>query len=177
MGKRGMRRVMGTALVAAVAILAVAGAAVASGAVVTRGDFVTLAGAVGQPEEGLVGRAQTVRSSDGSTHIEVSVRGLQPGVTYGVHLHNAACSVNAGGGHYQHEAGAGSAPPNELWPSSTPHDAMAGITANEAGVASGRGRADWVAGPNAVSVVLHAGVGHGATSTAGGPKLACADLG
>lgn len=171
-------RATGAALVAGLCVLAVSGIAIANGAVVTRGDFSTLAAAVGQPEEGLVGRAQTVRSSDGSTHIEVGVRGLQPGVTYGIHLHNAPCSAaNPGGGHYQHEADAGAAPPNELWPSSSPHDAMAGITANAAGVASGRGTADWIAGESAVSVVLHAGVGHGATSTAGGPKLACADLG
>ncbi len=176
MGLRRMWRVAGVTFIAGLAVVAITGSAIANGAVVTRGSFATLPAAVGQPEQGLVGRAQTVRSSDGSTHIEVSVRGLRPGVTYGVHLHNAACAVNAGGGHYQHQAGAGSTPPNELWPSSTPHDVMAGITANEAGSASGRGTADWIARESAVSVVLHAGVGYGATSTAGGPKLACADL-
>ncbi len=177
MGRGRIRRAAGVAVLAGTAVVAITGSAIANGAVVTRGSFTTLPAAVGQPEEDLVGRAQTVRTGDGSTHVDVHVRGLRPGVTYGVHLHNAPCGVNAGGGHYQHVAGGGSTPPNELWPSSTPHDAMAGITANAAGVASGRGRADWVAGENAVSVVLHAGIGHGATTTAGGPKLACADLG
>lgn len=177
MGQRRMWRVAGVTFVAGLAVVALTGSAIASGAVVTWGGFATLPAAVAQPEQGLVGRAQTVRSSDGSTHIQVSVRGLRPGVTYGVHLHNAACAVNAGGGHYQHQVGAGSTPPNELWPSSTPHDVMAAITANEAGSASGRGTVDWIAGDSAVSVVLHAGVRYGPTSTVGGPKLACANLG
>ena len=51
---------------------------------------------------------------------------------------------------------------------------MAGITANRRGVARGRGDADWVARPEAQSVVIHA-IPPGGT-TAGGPKIACADL-
>lgn len=136
---------------AAVALAAVTAPAVAGGATATRGDFSTLLAAVGQHEEGLVGRA---------------------------HLHDAPCSAsNPGGGHYKHDPAGVGQPPNQLWPSSTSHDALAGITANAGGNASGRGTADWVAGGSAVSVVVHAGVGHGATSTAGGPKLACTDLG
>lgn len=177
MDRAGFGRALAAAMAAGTAVLAINGAALADGAVVTRGSFTTLPAAEGQPEEALVGRAQAVRTAGGATHVEMSVRGLRPGVTYGVHLHNAPCASNAGGGHYQHLAGGGTAPPNELWPSSDPHDPMAGITANAAGVASGSGRADWIAGEDAVSVVLHAGIGHGATTTAGGPKLACADLG
>ncbi len=79
MGSRRMWRVAGVTFVAGLAVVAITGSAIANGAVVTRGSFATLPAAVGQPEQGLVGRAQTVRSSDGSTHIEVSVRGLRPG--------------------------------------------------------------------------------------------------
>ncbi len=151
--------------------------ATASRTIVSRGEFVALAGAAGAPEQHLGGRAQVERIAGDSTHLSLQVSGLQPGVTYGIHLHNMPCAAaNPGGGHYKHDVAGLPQPPNELWPSSTPHDAMAGITANAAGVASGRGTAAWVAGTSAVSVVLHAGIGHGATTTAGGPKLACADL-
>jgi DNA-binding winged helix-turn-helix (wHTH) protein len=61
----------------------------------------------------------------------------------------------------------------ELLASST-SDPLAGITANPAGVAQGRGSADWVARPEAEAVVIHA-IPPGGT-TAGGPKIACADL-
>ena len=53
-------------------------------------------------------------------------------------------------------------------------DPTAGITANRAGVAVGRGSAEWVARPEAQAVVIHA-IPAGGT-TAGGPKVACADL-
>jgi hypothetical protein len=62
----------------------------------------------------------------------------------------------------------------ELWLSTT-GDAMAGITANPGGVAHGRGSVHWVARPEAQSVVIHF-IPPGGT-TAGGPKIACADLG
>lgn len=171
---RGVTAIWGVAMV----LSALALPALANGATVTRGTFSALAGTTGLPEEGLSGRVQAVRTGDGKTHLSVRVAGLQPGVTYGVHLHDAECSApNPGGGHYKHDVTGAAQPPNELWPSSTPHDPLAGITANSAGIATGRGTADWVAGDEAVSVVLHAGLGHGATSTSGGPKLACADLG
>ena len=64
-------------------------------------------------------------------------------------------------------------PPNELWLSST-DDPAAGITANSGGVAHGRGGAEWVARPEAHSVVIHS-IPPGGT-TGGGPKIACADL-
>jgi hypothetical protein len=166
-----------TASVAVVALGAFGGPAVGGGATTSRGDFSALPAAAGRPESGLAGQAHAVRTADGRTRLSVELRGLQPGVTYGVHLHRAPCSAaNPGGGHYMHDPAGIGQPPNELWPSSDRHDPLAGITANPAGSASGGGVADWGAGAEAASVVLHAGVGHGATTTAGGPKLACADL-
>jgi hypothetical protein len=73
-----------------------------------------------------------------------------------------------------HVIGAGGTPPNELWFSSSVHPTD-GITANRAGVAIGRGTADWVATADARAVVIHA-IPPGGTA-AGGPKIACADLG
>jgi hypothetical protein len=106
----------------------------------------------------------------------VVLRGLEPGVTYAAHLHNQPCAFpgNPGGGHYMNVPGAGAAPPNELWFSTT-SDPTAGVTANRAGVVVARGSADWLARPEAQAVIIHA-IPPGGT-TAGGPKVACADLG
>jgi len=159
------------ALGALVSALAVASGA--SAATKQRGTFTTLPDgtALGLSIEGI---AQITRTEDGTT-VKVVVRGLEPGTTYAAHLHNAPCAAPAlGGGHYKDDPTGPSAPPNELWLSST-DDPTAGITANAAGVAHGRGSADWVARPEAQSVVIHY-IPPGGT-TAGGPKIACADLG
>jgi hypothetical protein len=137
-----------------------------------RGTFETLpdGAAMGLEIEGF---AQLVRGESG-TQGRVVVRGLDPGTTYAAHLHNAPCSAaNPGGAHYRDDPAGPSAPPNELWFSST-EDPQAGVTANAGGVAHGRGAADWVARPEAQSVVIHAIPPGG--NTAGGPKIACADL-
>jgi large repetitive protein len=137
-----------------------------------RGTFTTLPDGdfLGLTIEGI---AQITRSDDG-TAVKVVVRGLEPGATYAAHLHNAPCSdANPGGGHYKDDPAGASVPPNELWLSST-SDPMAGITSNAGGVAFGRGSADWVARPEAQSVVIHFIPPGG--NTAGGPKIACADL-
>jgi Cu/Zn superoxide dismutase len=151
---------------------ALALAPAAGAATKTRGEFQTLAEGtkLGLRIEGI---AQLKRLDDG-TAAKVVVRGLAPGETYAAHLHNAPCSAeNPGGGHYQGDPAGPAAPPNELWLSSTA-DPLAGITANEDGVAHGRGTADWVARPEAQSIVIHH-IPPGGT-TAGGPKIACADL-
>jgi Cu/Zn superoxide dismutase len=167
-----MRRT--TAFLAAVVLGASAVPALAApdGATKQRGEFTTLpdGAAMGLTVEGF---AQITRSEDG-TVVKARVRGLESGTTYAAHLHNAPCSdPNPGGGHYKNDPGGPGAPPNELWLSST-GDPTAGITANSGGVAKGRGSADWVARLEAQSVVIHS-IPPGGT-TAGGPKIACADL-
>jgi hypothetical protein len=138
-----------------------------------RGTFQTLPEGAAMGLE-IQGFAQLARDDSG-THGKVLVRGLDPGTTYAAHLHNAPCSAaNPGGAHYKDDPAGPALPPNELWFSST-EDPLAGITANPGGVAHGRGAADWVARPEAQSVVIHAIPPGG--STAGGPKIACADLG
>jgi Cu-Zn family superoxide dismutase len=120
------------------------------------------------------GFAVITRSSRG-TNVYALAWGLDPRTTYGAHLHNAPCSLpgNPGGGHYMDDPTGEAMPPNELW-LSTSSDPLAGITSNAAGIAFGRGSADWVARPEAQSVVIHA-IPPGGTP-AGGPKIACADL-
>ena len=157
---------------AAVVMVALAAAPAAAGPVKDRGTFQTLpdGAAMGLEIQGLA----TITRSDAGTDVKAVVRGLEPGTTYAAHLHNAPCSdANPGGAHYKNDPAGPSVPPNELWLSST-DDPMAGITANPGGVAHGRGSADWVARPEAQAVVIHF-IPPGGT-TAGGPKIACADL-
>ena len=168
-----MRRATAFFAAIVVGVSVVPAAAAPDGATKQRGKFTTLPDgeAMGLSIEGM---AQITRSEDG-TVVKARVRGLEPRTTYAAHLHDAPCSApNPGGGHYQDDPAGPSEPPNELWLSST-SDPTAGITANAGGVAKGSGSADWVARPEAQSVVIHS-IPPGGT-TAGGPKIACADLG
>jgi hypothetical protein len=135
--------------------------------------------AAAEHEPGIAGEVHAVRSADGRTQVSIQVSGLRPGLRYGVHLHNAPCSAaNPGGGHYKHDHAGITQPPNELWPSSDPRNALVGIEANAAGRARGHGVAEWTARTEAQAVVVHAAIGEpGGGTPAGGPKLACADLG
>ena len=103
----------------------------------------------------------------------VVLSGLEPGLVYAAHLHNQPCGLGAGGSHYRDVTTGVGTPPNELWFSSS-DDPTAGVLANRGGTARGVGAVDWVARPEAQSVVIHQVVA--ATGTSGGPKVACADL-
>jgi hypothetical protein len=170
---RRVRGRLGVTLALGALVAELAFAAGAFGATQQRGTFTPLPDGA---DLGLIigGIAQITRADDW-TAVKVVVRGLEPGTTYAAHLNNAACAAPAfGGGHYRDNPAGPSTPPNEFWLSST-GDPMAGITADAGGVAIGRGGADWVARPEAQSVVIHY-IPPGGT-TAGGPKIACADLG
>ena len=161
-----------TLVSAAVAIAALGAVPATAGPKTVGGTFQTLPEGTAMGLE-IDGFATLTRSGAG-TEGKVVVQGLEPATTYAAHLHDAPCSdANPGGAHYKHDPAGPSMPPNELWLSST-DDPMAGIRANSAGVAHGRGGADWVARPEAQSVVVHF-IPPGGT-TAGGPKIACADL-
>jgi hypothetical protein len=112
------------------------------------------------------------RTADG-TWGRVVLSGLEPGLVYAAHLHNAPCGLGLGGSHYKDVTAGVGAPPNELWFSSS-DDPFAGVTARRGGSARGVGAVEWVARPEAQSVVIHQVVA--ATGTSGGPKIACADL-
>jgi Cu/Zn superoxide dismutase len=162
-----------TLATAALVIAAIGAAPAGADPTKDRGTFQTLPDgtAMGLEIEGFA----TITRGDAGTEVKAVVRGLEPGTTYAAHLHNAPCSAaNPGGAHYKNDPAGPSMPPNELWLSST-DDPMAGITANSGGVAHGRGSEDWVARPEAESVVIHF-IPPGGT-TAGGPKIACADIG
>ena len=143
-------------LAAGLALLALAASALAQGAHVTSGSFHTYASGPSLGYE-VSGRAQMVRTADGKTIVQVHLSGLHPHVT---HVHNLPCSVNSGGGHYQHIVDGPVDAVNEIWP---------GFTTNAAGNGNGNATNDFTARPEAQSVVIH-------DPDAGNARIACADL-
>ena len=134
-----------------------------AGAQVTRGPVQAFAAGAALD---IGGHAQMVRRPSGTTAVELHVDGLTPGGSDASHVHSQACADGEADGHFQ-QAGptAGTTPPNEIWPGGGPW------TANAAGIADVRTTAPYVAGPSAVSVVVH---DLSLPSTAN--KVACADL-
>ena len=112
------------------------------------------------------GHAQMVRTASGATTVSLHVAGLAPGGQYASHVHAAPCGVGAADGHYKHDPAGPAVPPNEIWLGGGP------FIANAAGIANERAVADFTAGANAVSVVVH---DLSLPPTAN--KIACVDLG
>jgi hypothetical protein len=135
--------------------LAVASAVGASGARVTWGAVHAFATGAGQD---ISGTARMIRTADGKTIVVIHVEGLAANTAYGSHVHQQACANGDADGHYKFDPAGPATPPNEIWP---------GFTTNAAGVGNGYASVDGSAGPNAMSVVVHA---------PGGAKIACADL-
>jgi len=146
---------VGTVAAASLALL-FAPSVLAGGATITRGDVQAFATGVGLP---ITGRAQMIRTADGTTIVTIRVEGLLPNTTYASHVHAAACAVGDADGHYKFDPAGAVTPPNEIWPGP--------FTTNDAGVGNANTIAQGTAGPTAVSVVVHA---------PGGAKIACADL-
>ena len=146
-------------VVVAVVMAALTVPAFARGAEVETGALRTFADGSGLGYD-IGGRVMMVRTPH-STKVSVSVSGLVPGATYGSHVHNQACADGNAGLHYSFgfPVPGGSLDGSEIWPGP--------ITANSAGRARGWVMVGEVAGPEAVSVVIHA---------PGGAKIACADL-
>jgi len=153
-----MRRNKLVALVT-MAVLVLAAPAAATNAQVTRGQIVTFADGATLGYS-VAGRAVMVRTPH-STKVSLTLLGLQPGATYGSHVHNQSCSDGNAGGHYSFgfPVPGGALDGSEIWPGP--------FTANSSGNAVGWVMVGEVAGPEAVSVVIHA---------PGGAKIACADL-
>jgi hypothetical protein len=129
----------------------------AAGAQVTNGDFQTFATGVTRGYT-ISGRAQMERTAGGQTLVQVKVLGLAPNTSYPVHVHNAPCNVNNGGGHYQDIIGGPANNNNEIWP---------GFTTNASGQGNGHTANDFTARPEAQSVVIH---------DTDGARIACTDL-
>ena len=149
-------RTLAVLLAGAAVIVAFAPTVLAESANVTRGDLNAFATAAGQT---ITGHVQMVRTADGKTLVSLHVEGLLANTAYGSHVHKAACGTSDADGHYKFDPAGAAAPPNEIWLS---------FTTNAAGIGNSDATAYATAGPNAVSVVVHA---------PGGAKIACADLG
>ncbi len=132
-------------------------AASASGAEVTTGAFKTYASGLSRSYE-ITGNAHMVRVPSGKTIVDIQVFGLAPNTAYGVHVHNKACSDSNGGGHYMHDPAGPIDSVNEIWP---------GFTTNASGVGNGFATNNFIARPEAQSIVVHD------TDKA---RIACADL-
>ncbi len=92
------------------------------------------------------------------TSVRANVRGLAPNTTYASHLHESACSVADGGGHYKNDPSGPATPPNELWLM---------LETNNSGNAHDASSAPWAVREGARSVVIH---------DQDGARIACADL-
>lgn len=157
MSARIGRRRLGALVAGLTMSSAFAASALAGGAVVTRGDVNAFAAGAGQT---ITGHAQMVRTADGRTFVTLHVEGLAPATTYASHVHKQACADGDADGHYRFDPAGAATPPNEIWPGP--------FTTDEWGVGNANTIAEGIAGPAAVSVVVHA---------PGGAKVACADLG
>ena len=157
--QRTNRRTLAVRIAAVTAVAAMAigvqGTVSAGETLVTRGEFAAFATS---SDPAITGHATMIRTADGKTIVNVSVRGLAPDTTYGSHVHAFACAENFAGGHYKHDITGPASPPNEIWPA---------FSTNAGGIGSGKATMPWVARPEARSVVIHA---------PGGAKIACADL-
>ena len=144
-------------------LLLAVGPVASAGADVPRGDFRAFAAGASQD---IGGHAQLVRRPSGSTFVTIHVEGLRPGGQYASHVHKQRCENGDADGHFQqHGPAAGVTPPNEIWPGDGPW------FANAAGNANVNTTADYVANPDALSVVVH---DLSLPSTAN--KVACANL-
>lgn len=147
-------------LAAAIAVAMMAVPAGARGARMTSGELNMFASGEALDYD-VSGFALMVRGH-ARTIVVVVARGLEPGLSYGSHVHNQACSDGNAGGHYSfgRVVPGGELDGSEIWPGP--------FTARSNGFAVGRTTVGAVAGPDAVSVVIHAPTGE---------KIACADLG
>ena len=132
--------------------------ATGASAEVTKGAFHEFAAGITQGLD-INGDAVMVRTPTNRTLVAVYVTGLAPNTAYGSHVHKQACAAGDADGHYQFEPGGPVDNVNEIWP---------GFTTDPNGIGIGFGQNAGIAGPTAVSVVIHA---------PGGAKIACADLG
>ncbi len=139
---------------AAAALLLAVPVAANGGAQATRGDIHTFAAGTGN----ISGHALMLRTPNNRTSVTVVVKGLAPNTTYGAHVHTQPCAVDEANGHYKFNPSGPVDNVNEIW-----H----GFTTKRNGIGIGIARNEGIAGPTAVSVVIHA---------PGGAKIACADL-
>jgi len=104
------------------------------------------------------GSAMLTRSESGTT-MRVMISGLKPGTRLAGHVHQQRCAQEEGGDHYQFLRGGAKEPPNEI---------HVKLLAGAGGAATATTSTPLIAGPAAMSVVVHDAIRGG--------KVACADV-
>lgn len=153
---RTLARLLVTIIIMLLALVA-SMPALGSGGEVTSGKFHTYAAGIERGYD-INGHAHMTRTGSGKTIVKTHGTGLAANTSYGVHVHNRACSDTNGGGHYMHDPAGGVNPVNEIWPT---------FTTNEYGVGNGKAVNHFYARPEAQAVVIH---------DTDGARIACADL-
>lgn len=125
---------------------------------VTSGNFAVLETAP-PGSEGVAGRAWTGQNDSGTT-VTIQMTGLEPGVEYLSHLHEASCAQDDGGEHFKFDPEGGDLPPNEV---------HLGFTAAEDGTGVATVTSDQRVGDDAPAIVVH-------PADAQDNRLACADF-
>jgi hypothetical protein len=123
------------------------------GASLVKGQFEALSGA-----DGSYGTAWLARHSNGTT-VTIELESIAKSADHMAHVHSGPCD-NGGGPHYKFDPSGDHHPPNEI------HLAF---TSDAAGLGVMTATNESVAGPEAVSVVVH-------SSAENAPKFVCADL-
>lgn len=123
-----------------------------------QGDFVVLDTAPPGSDE-VAGEA-FLAQDDGGTTVTIRMIGLEPGVEYVSHLHDAGCTVDDGGDHFKFDPQGGDTPPNEV---------HLGFTATEQGTGQATVTNDQRVEDGAPSIVVH-------PAEATDNRLACADF-
>jgi len=109
----------------------------------------------------ITGRAQLVRTTEGTTLIQVHVEGLAADAEYPAHVHSQPCAYGKGGPHYKIDPTVdGVVMDNELWPR---------VTTNGDGIGRAAIESPHRARGDALSIVVH-------DPNNGNAKMACADL-
>lgn len=125
---------------------------------VEEGEFVVLDTAPPGSDE-VAGEAFLAQDDDGTT-VTIRLIGLEPGVEYVSHLHDAACTDGDGGDHFKFDPAGGDLPPNEV---------HLGFTATEQGTGMATVTNDQRVEDGAPSIVVH-------PAEATDNRLACADF-
>ncbi|VXC43389.1 superoxide dismutase family protein [Nocardioides sp. AX2bis] len=123
-----------------------------------KGEFVVLDTAPPGSDE-VAGEAFLAQDDSGTT-VTIRLIGLEPGVDYVSHLHDAGCAEGDGGDHFKFDPDGGDVPPNEV---------HLGFTATEQGTGQATVTNDQRVEDGAPSIVVH-------PAEATDNRLACADF-
>lgn len=145
----------------------------ARGAFTTNSAFAPNAVDAVNPTIGAEGQVHVVVNAGrgGQTLVSLNVEGLQPGRSFGAHLHRDPCSSAFGGPHYQAPDPANPVAGN----ADSDHEIWLDFTANAGGRGEASAKVPFEVASGARSVVIHQGE-HTLPGGTAGQRLACLDI-